>query len=81
VTVEDKGGAVTVTFVHAGSPAEQAGLQEGDVILRLDGRKVAGRADFMSRIWQMKPGDEAKLSVRRGSGEVEVPVRLGRPEE
>ncbi len=79
VSVEDSGGAVTVAYVHAGSPAEKAGLQEGDVILRLDGRKVSGRADFTSRIWQKKPGDEAKLSVRRNGGEIEVTARLDRP--
>jgi S1-C subfamily serine protease len=79
VTVEDAPGGVTATYVHPGSPAEKAGIQEGDVILRLDGRKVSDRADLTSRIWKKKPGDEAKISVRRNGEEIELDVRLGRP--
>ncbi len=78
VTVEEEDGAVTVIYVQPGSPAERGGLREGDVILRLDGRRVAGRADFVSRIWRKKPGDEARFGVRRGEEDVELTVPLGR---
>lgn len=81
VTVEESAGGLTVIYVQPGSPAERAGLQEEDVILRLDGRPVAGRADFTSRVWRKKPGEEARLVVRRGGREVEIPALLGPPPE
>ncbi len=79
LTVEESAGGVTVSYVHPGSPADKAGFQEGDVLLRIDGRKVADRADFTSRIWQKKPGEEVRVTVRRGGAEVELAARLGRP--
>lgn len=81
VTVEESARGLAVIYVQPGSPAERAGLQEEDVILRLDGRPVAGRADFTSRIWRKKPGEEVRIAVRRAGGEVEIPTILGYPPE
>jgi len=81
VTVDDSAGAVTVAYVQPGSPADRAGLREGDAILKLDGRGVTSRADFTSRVWQKKPGDELKLGVRRDGREIELTARLERPSD
>lgn len=81
VTVEDSPEGLTVIYVQPGSPAERAGLREEDVVLKVDGRPVSGRADFTARIWGKKPGDEVRISVRREGSELEVRAVLGPPPE
>jgi S1-C subfamily serine protease len=46
-------------------PAAQAGLQRGDVILRLNGERVEGQEDFYRKLWKTTPGDEIALVVLR----------------
>jgi S1-C subfamily serine protease len=82
VYVEEEGGEVVVRDVRPGSPADQAGLREGDAILRVEGRRVTRRDELNAQIWRRAPGTVVRLAVRRGGREEEVAVRLGRhPEE
>ena len=55
-----------IAGVEAGSPAEQAGLKEGDIILGVGSRAVTTPAEAASRIRQaMKSGDNVALRVMR----------------
>jgi hypothetical protein len=54
--------------VRAGSPAERAGLQSGDVILRFDGRGVRNLEDFVFVLRGKRAGDRVEIVYRRGSG-------------
>jgi S1-C subfamily serine protease len=67
---------VKVTYVAPGSPADDADLKENDVLLKLNGRKIADRDDFFARIWLKKPGDTIKLVVQRGDKQLDVEVVL-----
>jgi len=58
-------GAVYVPEVAKGSPAEKAGLQAGDILLSLDGKKARGSADLQSRIADLAPGKQVALEVLR----------------
>ena len=58
-------GAV-VGNVDEGSPAAKAGLEVGDVIIKIDGRPVEGSADLSRTIRSLKPGSKITLSVWRG---------------
>jgi putative serine protease PepD len=60
-----------------GGPAQQAGLQPGDVILSLDGTKVEGNAELIVAIRAKRPGDTVTLRVRRDGAEHDVRVTLG----
>jgi S1-C subfamily serine protease len=51
VSTQDVEGNVIVTRVATGSPAEQAPLAVGDVIVALGGQTVKGQADFYTRLW------------------------------
>jgi putative serine protease PepD len=62
-------GAV-VTQVESGSPADVAGLQEGDVITSLDGKSVA------SAIQADKPGQSVTLGLYRGQAQLTVTATL-----
>jgi S1-C subfamily serine protease len=75
-TIDEAPVGVKVTFVVSGSPADDADLKEGDVILSLNGKKITDRDDFLSRVWQRKPGDKLKLVVQRGDKQFDVEVAL-----
>jgi serine protease Do len=55
-----------VGTVEDNSPASKAGLEPGDVILKIDGRNIEGSADLSRTIRAMKPGTKATLNVWRG---------------
>ena len=66
VTTQDVEGNVIVTRVAGGSPAEQAPILVGDVIVALGGRTLRGQADFYTRLWGSgAAGREITLDVLR----------------
>ena len=70
--LEEEGGEVLVARVVDGSPAERAGLREGDAVVRYRDRVVGGVDQLIRSIQFTPPGTEALVEVERG-GEV---VRL-----
>jgi serine protease Do len=60
-----------VAKVLPGSPAQSGGLQEGDVILKLNGKPVELSSDLPPLVGRIKPGQTARLEVMR-SGEREM---------
>jgi putative serine protease PepD len=69
-------GAV-VAGVESGSPADDAGLEEGDVITEVDGEAVRDPAALTSAIRSHAPGDRVTLGVTRDGDETTVDVTLG----
>ena len=68
--------------VYEDGPAGKAGLQAGDVILALDGKKVKDRDGLIELIGVKKVGDEITLLVQRDDEEMKIKLKLGkRPEE
>jgi membrane-associated protease RseP (regulator of RpoE activity) len=74
ILLEEAEGKVRVKGVLPGSVAEAAGLQEGDVLLEIDGMPVAESFDLIYEVRQKRPGDRSILQIERaGSGQtVEV---------
>jgi len=70
----DEERAVHVIRVEAGSPANLAGLQEGDVLLALQGRAVTGVASLARMLDSETIGQACELRVLRGSGITAVMV-------
>ncbi|WP_119966764.1 DegQ family serine endoprotease [Simplicispira lacusdiani] len=57
-----------VTGVEAGSPAEKAGIEAGDIITRFDGKAIDKIADLPRLVGNTKPGSKSTVTVfRRGS--------------
>lgn len=54
---------VAVQQVFSGSPADQAGIQPGDVILQVDGKSFDNVKDLHNYIGSKKPGDTIRLNV------------------
>ena len=57
-------GSVVITSVDPGSPAQEAGLRPGDVIVSVDGRRVDNHVDLVQRV-MTKLGSSTELAVRR----------------
>ena len=62
---EDEQGVVVTQVIPAG-PAMQAGIEPGDVIKEVDGKKITGIDDFQEAIQEVKPGEMVLLRVRHG---------------
>lgn len=63
----EKPGGVLVADLYPGGAAERAGLRQGDVVLRVNGREVRDPAEMQFRIATLPIGGEADLTVwRRG---------------
>jgi PDZ domain-containing secreted protein len=72
-----------IVHVEEGSPAEEAGLRAGDVVVAVDGEEVDGFEDLAGAIADREPGDEVTLAIWLADGdEREVEVTLEEnPEE
>jgi serine protease Do len=66
-----------VSSVEKGSPAERAGVETGDVILKVDGKEIAGSMDLSGYVADIKPGATARLEVWRKGGPRELTVTVG----
>ncbi len=64
--VETDGGVEVVRVTRDG-PAERAGLQPGDRILRIDGAEVGGLETLYKTLWRDGPEREVTLVIRRGT--------------
>ncbi len=67
---------VVVRSVMDDSPAKKAGIEDGDVIVRIDGKDVEGMQEITSVIKEMKPGDDLKLTVKRGKDRLNLTATL-----
>ena len=69
---------IYVAVVNKNSPAEEAGIRIGDIILSIDGNKLERMCDLRCYIYSKKPGDKIKLKIKRNYREIEVEVTLKR---
>lgn len=65
---------VVVISVTAGTPGQKAGLREGDVIVALDGRSVAGVDDLHRLLTDARVGVSSSLTVLRWTEKLELKV-------
>lgn len=52
---------IVLTAVHAGGPAEQAGLEPGDVILTINGEPIETQNEALLLVARLNPGDEIEI--------------------
>jgi|DewCreStandDraft_5_1066085.scaffolds.fasta_scaffold00196_85 putative serine protease PepD len=68
---------VPVVSVVPGGPADQAGLQPGDIIVGAGGRTVQTASDLMEILRSKRPGDKLDIRVWRRGQEQTLTVTLG----
>ncbi|HEX7035776.1 MAG TPA: DegQ family serine endoprotease [Pseudomonadales bacterium] len=73
----DRPHGALVTQVLQGSPAEEAGLQAGDIITRFNGTAIDFSADLPHLVGRVPAGSRAKVDVVRGGEERTLTVEIG----
>ena len=68
---------VLINGVLQNSPAAKAGIQPGDLILKVAGESVSDVPEMLTRVASLKPGEAASLSVQRNGKLIEVRVTPG----
>lgn len=68
---------VEVANVMSGSPAEQAGIRQSDVILAYNGEKVLGVQQFTRLVSETPPGRRLRLVCWRNGAEKDVTITTG----
>lgn len=77
----EKQGAL-VSGILKNSPAQKAGIKEGDIIISIDGTKIKTVRDVLSVVGAKKPGDTVTVTVFRDKKGTIIPVVVGeRPGE
>jgi len=67
---------VVVASVESGSPADEAGIQNGDVILSVNRKNIKNVAEFSKEVNKVKKGGGLLLLVQRGQNALFVAVTL-----
>jgi serine protease Do len=66
-----------VASVEKGSPADKAGIEAGDVILRFNDKPVTQSSDLPRMVGNTRPGTKAGIQVWRGGASKELTVTIG----
>jgi S1-C subfamily serine protease len=66
-----------VRAVSAGSPAAEAGVRTGDVIVKLDNDEVGTVEDLYAALRKVKPGDRVTIVVDRAGAEARLTATAG----
>ena len=70
------GPGAQIGAVTTGSPAERAGLQQGDLVTAVNGGAITDATQLIVTIRSQAPGDTVTLTVERNGSVTEVPVTL-----
>jgi serine protease Do len=73
---QDSSGA-TQPPVVPGGPAAKAGIQDGDIVTKIDGQQLDGDHPLDTVVSQYEPGTTVMLEVLRGGKTLHIPVTLG----
>ena len=69
-------GELVVQPPESGSPADGAGIDQGDVITAINGDEITRNNPFVELLFQYSPGDTVPVSIQRGDQELQVDVTL-----
>lgn len=72
---------VLVSDVVPGSPAKEAGIRAGDVILKIDRRSIGSKADVYRALNFFDPGDSIRVELMRDARPLQLQIELGRVPE
>lgn len=68
---------VQVNHVAPGGPAEIAGIQSEDLIIRIDNQALKGARDAMDKVTELRPGTQTTFTILRNGEELNLPITIG----
>jgi len=68
---------VSVLQIFSDSPADEAGLKAGDIILEMDEKKIEGSQQFKNAVAMIEPGTKVTLLIFRDGKELKKKVKVG----
>jgi S1-C subfamily serine protease len=75
------GGPAAAAGLHGGNQEAMAGMRKivigGDLIVAIDGQKIANQNDMNLVLNRKRPGDTVSVTVYRGGKKLDLPVKLG----
>ncbi|RME02427.1 MAG: serine protease [Planctomycetota bacterium] len=77
VYVQNTPKGLKIISLVPGGPAAKGGLQKGDYLLAIGGKKVSTIQDLLVRLRQQKPGQMVDITFRRGKQILTIPIKLG----
>jgi 2-alkenal reductase len=63
-----------VSSVLPGTPADQAGLRRGDIIIQLEEQSLGENTPFINALYQYAPGETITCVIQRGEEQLELPL-------
>jgi hypothetical protein len=79
IEMEEGDRGVQVVDVVAGSPAEEAGLKPGDLMVEIDGRQVFSADEVARLVGSRRPGDAITVTVERDGDTLDLGATLAAP--
>jgi serine protease Do len=79
--LEENQTGTLVTAVFPGDPAEKAGIEQGDIIIEVNGKDVSSSRDLTGIIANIGVGDKAKVKVLRNGKEKNFNVKIAKRED
>lgn len=70
-----------ISRVNPGTPAEKAGIQVGDIIVKYNGKSVGDFASLQTLVSESQPGDKLPVELLRGGSSIKLELEIGEREE
>jgi len=70
------GKGMMISGVREGRPAEKAGIQNGDIVIKMGDIDVVDMMAYMKALGEFKKGEKTKVIVKRGDEELEFVVEF-----
>ena len=69
---------IVVLEIEDNSPSQKSGILPGDIILSINSKPIRTNAEYISWLYNYRPGEEIELSLLRENEELVIMVKLGK---